>query len=326
MFAKSRLFPVSPRIGGGFEPAQAPGRGADQGGVTRSDDLTSPHDACAGAGLRLVTGGSGEVPARGWRRSHGIRARRGAERGLSPLQRYSFDVDGFLLLEGALDPARVRHLRSVIEGRDLPAPDHTIGRQRFGGGGQLFEWDPLFTDLIDHPWVVAVLRELIGAHVRLDHAYGIIMAPGTAGLGLHGPAEPFDPAQYYLSRHGVPRSGLLAFSWALTDGRPGDGGFGCIPGSHRATVALPEGAESLLVEVPQPAGSLLVFTEALAHCTIPWTGAGRRLVVMLKYSPGNSAWDPSPAAPAATVAAMPEARRRFFQPPSVGGHQPVLDP
>ena len=246
--------------------------------------------------------------------------------GLSSLQQYAFDVDGYLLLDHALDGRTVRRLRSAIEAQRLPAPDGTIGRQRFGGQGQLFEWDPAFTDLIDHPWVVAVLRDLIGSHVRLDHAYGIVMAPGTAGLGLHGPAEPFDPAQYYVSRLGVPRSGLLAFSWALTDGQPGQGGFGCIPGSHRATVALPPGAESMLVEVPQPAGSLLVFTEAMAHCTIPWEGPGPRLVVMLKYSPGNSAWDPEPAAPPATVAAMPEARRLFFQPPSVGGRRPVIEP
>ena len=281
-----------------------------------------------------MTGGSGQTPSRPWRRHRPTRGGReaggggpaGPDRGLSPLQRYRFDIDGFLLLEGALGPDRVGHLLSVIESRGLPAPDHTLERQRFGSQGELFGWDPAFTDLIDHPWVIAVLRDLMGTHVRLDHAYGIAMAPGTAGLGLHGPAEPFDPAQYYVSRLGVPRSGLLAFSWALTDGRPGEGGFGCIPGSHRATVALPEGAESLLVEVPQPAGSLLVFTEALAHCTIPWSGPGRRLVVMLKYSPGNSAWDPSPAAPPSTVAAMPESRRLFFQPPSVGGHRPVIGP
>jgi hypothetical protein len=244
--------------------------------------------------------------------------------GLSPLQRYTFDVQGFLLLERALDPRTVRRLRAAVDAQRLPPPDGTIERQRFGQGGRLFEWDPAFGDLVDHPWVVAVLGDLIGPHVRLDHAYGIIMAPGTAGLGLHGPAEPFDPAQYWLSRMGALRSGLLTFAWSLVDGRPGDGGFGCIPGSHRAETPLPEGAGSLIVEVPQPAGSLLVFTEALAHCTIPWKGDETRLVVMLKYSPGSSAWDPSPAAPPEVVARMPARRQLFFQAPSVGGHQPVV--
>jgi hypothetical protein len=243
---------------------------------------------------------------------------------LSPLQRYIFDVQGFLLLERALEPRAVGRLRAVIDAQRLPRPDGTIERQRFGQGGRLFAWDPVFGDLVDHPWVVAVLADLIGPHVRLDHAYGIVMAPGTAGLGLHGPAEPFDPAQYWVARMGALRSGLLSFSWSLVDGARGEGGFGCIPGSHRAADPLPSGAESLVVEVPQPAGSLLVFTEALAHCTVPWTGRENRFVVMLKYSPGSSAWDPSPAASDEVVAAMPARRRLFFQPPSVGGHSRVL--
>jgi hypothetical protein len=244
--------------------------------------------------------------------------------GLSPLQQYAFDVEGYLLLDQALDARTIRRMTSAIEAQGLPSPDGSIERQRFGQGGRMFEWDPAFADLIDHRWVVAVLGDLIGPHVRLDHAYGIIMAPGTSGLGLHGPAEPFDPAQYWVERMGVMRSGLLSFSWSLVDGAPGQGGFGCIPGSHKASQPLPQGADSLLVEVVQPAGSLLVFTEALAHCTIPWRGPGTRLVVMLKYSPGSSAWDPSPAASPEVVARMPARRQLFFQSPSIGGHRPVL--
>ncbi len=245
--------------------------------------------------------------------------------GLSPLQRYSLDVNGFLLLESALDQATVARMRAVIADQGLPPPGEELATQRFGQAGRLFEWDRTFVDLIDHPWTVAVLRDLIGTHVRLDHAYGIAMSPGTSGLGLHGPAEPFDPAQFYLSRMGALRSGLLAFSWSLTEGRAGQGGFGCIPGSHRSDQPLPPGAESLIVEVPQPAGSLLVFTEALVHCTVPWSGTESRLVAMLKYSPGNSAWDPSPAATDKTVRSMSERQRLFFQPPSVGAHRPTLD-
>lgn len=244
--------------------------------------------------------------------------------GLSPLQRYGFDVQGYLLLERALDRRAVDRMRAAIAAQRLPAPDGTIERQRYGQGGRLFEWDPAFADLIDHPWVLAILSDVIGPHVRLDHAYGIIMAPGTAGLGLHGPAEPFDPAQYWTARMGHLRSGLLSCSWSLVDGGPGQGGFGCIPGSHRASEPLPPGAESLVVEVPQPAGSLLVFTEALAHCTIPWRSPETRLTVLLKYSPGSSAWDPSPAAAPEAVARMPPRRQLFFQAPSVGGHRPVL--
>ena len=158
----------------------------------------------------------------------------------------------------------------------------------------MFAWDRAFCDLLDHPLAIAVLEELIGPYVRLDHAYGIAMRSGTSGLGLHGPAEPFDASQYYVHRMGVIRNGLLSLPWSLSDALPGDGGFGCIPGSHRASTPLPPGAESLVVEVPQSAGSLLVFTEALVHCTVPWQGAATRHALLYKYSPGSTAWDPSP--------------------------------
>jgi hypothetical protein len=172
--------------------------------------------------------------------------------------------------------------------------------------------------------LLAVLADLIGPFARLDHAYGITMRPGTSGLGLHGPMEPFDSSQYYVHRMGAMRSGLLSFSWALSDGGAGEGGFGCIPGSHRASAPLPPGAESLVVEVPQPAGSLLVFTEALMHCTIPWQSAGTRWTLLYKYSPGSTAWDPSPAAPPELVALMSARQQRFFQPPSIGGRTPTI--
>lgn len=246
-------------------------------------------------------------------------------RGLSDLDRYRFDLQGYLLIEEVLDGPTVARLRAAIDAAGLPEADETIGRQRFGQRGALFEWDAGFADLVDHPLALAVLADLIGPYVRLDHAYGITMRPGTSGLGVHGPAEPFDPAQYYVHRMGHMRSGLLTLSWSLSDGGAGDGGFGCVPGSHRAGEPVPAGVDQLVVEVPQPAGSLLVFTEALVHCTVAWRGAGTRWAVLYKYSPGSSAWDGNPAAAPEVVATMTARQQRFFEPPSVGGRRPALD-
>lgn len=248
-----------------------------------------------------------------------------AQAGLRPLDRYTFDLRGYILFEDALNARTTARLRSIIDAQRLPPADGTIERQRFGQNGDLFAWDPAFSELIDHPIALAALATLIGPYVRLDHAYGITMRPGTSGLGLHGPAEPFDASQYYVHRMGAMRSGLLTLSWALVDSGVGDGGFGCIPGSHRASEPLPAGAQSLLAEIPQPAGSLLVFTEALMHCTLPWRGADTRWVLMYKYSPGSTSWGAAPAAPPAVVASMTERQRRFFQPPSVGGRVPTFD-
>jgi ectoine hydroxylase-related dioxygenase (phytanoyl-CoA dioxygenase family) len=241
------------------------------------------------------------------------------------LDRYTLDVRGYLLFDRVLDRPTVARLRAGIDRQHLPPADETIERQRFGHNGDLFAWDQGFCDLIDHPVALAVVAALIGPFVRLDHAYGITMTPGTSGLGLHGPAEPFDASQYYLHRMGAMRSGLLTLSWSLCDGHPGEGGFGCIPGSHKASEPVPPGAERLVVEVPQPAGSLLVFTEALMHCTVPWRGGDTRWAVLYKYSPGSTAWGPSPAASPEVIATMSARQQRFFQPPSVGGRIPTLE-
>jgi hypothetical protein len=243
---------------------------------------------------------------------------------LGRLERYEFDTRGYLLFEDALPPATVATIRAAIDERGLPPPGATVESQRFGWHGAMLGWHQAVRDLIDHPLVVAVLAAFIGPDVRLDHAYGIAMQPGTSGLGLHGPAWPFDPAQYYLHRAGAIRSGLLTFSWSLTGGGPGEGGFGCIPGSHRSAEPVPPGAERLVQEVPQPPGSLLVFTEALVHCTLPWNGPDIRLALLFKYSPGSSSWAATPAAPPDVIGLMTERQRLLLQPPFVGGRTPAL--
>ncbi|MCU1500773.1 MAG: protein involved in biosynthesis of mitomycin antibiotics/polyketide fumonisin [Ilumatobacteraceae bacterium] len=236
-------------------------------------------------------------------------------------ERYSFDVQGFLVRRGALSAHEVRLLRLAVVELGLPRAGDSIQSQRFNGH---LAHDRTFRDLIDHPAIVHVLTELCGPNVRLDHAYGIIMSPGSAGLGLHGGATPHDPAQHYRVEGGRIFNGLVAVQWALVDHRPGEGGFGCIPGSHRANFALPQEHDpGLVTEVPMAAGDLVVFTEALTHCTIPWRGTGERLSLLNKYSPGHLAWGPDYEDLQALAPLMTDRQRRFLQKPAVFGHQPV---
>jgi hypothetical protein len=70
------------------------------------------------------------------------------------------------------------------------------------------------------------------------------------------------------------------------------------PGSHKANFALPEDWKELEVDPPRPwvtpvtgpAGTAIVFTEAMSHGTLPWSGAGERRTVFLKYNPHPIAW------------------------------------
>jgi hypothetical protein len=240
---------------------------------------------------------------------------------MTDAERYSFDVQGFLVRRGALDPDEVRLLRLAVVELGLARAGDSIQSQRFNGH---LGRDSAFRDLIDHPSVLELLIGLCGTTVRLDHAYGIIMSPGSAGLGLHGGGTPHDPSQYYRVEAGRQFNGLVAVQWALVDHRPGDGGFGCIPGSHKANFALPEQHDPQLVaEVPMAAGDAVVFTEALTHCTIPWRGRGERLSLLYKYSPGHLAWGPDYEDLQALAPLLTERQRRLLQKPSVYDHHPV---
>jgi hypothetical protein len=42
--------------------------------------------------------------------------------------------------------------------------------------------------------------------------------------------------------------------------------------------------------VTGPAGTAIVFTEAMSHGTLPWRGAGERRTLFFKYDPGAYAW------------------------------------
>ena len=103
----------------------------------------------------------------------------------------------------------------------------------------------------------------------------------------------------------------------------GDGGFGCISGSHRAEEPLPAGAEAMIEAVPQPAGSLLIFTEGLFHCTVPWRGAEDRFSLLFKFCPGSMAYARLPAVPADVLPELTPRQRALAHPPCVDGH-PLL--
>jgi ectoine hydroxylase-related dioxygenase (phytanoyl-CoA dioxygenase family) len=245
-------------------------------------------------------------------------------RGLTAHERYFFDVNGYLVIEGVLRPDEARRLHDVISARRVATPAGSISSQRIDADFLL--WDQGFRALLDHPAVLARLRDLLGDHLRLDHAYGIVMAPETSGLGLHGGGTPWDPSQYYYAhRDGRIYNGLTTVTWSLVDAGPSHGGFGCIPGSHKAAERLPGNVPAGWVkEIPMPAGSVLIFTEALTHCTLPWKAPYERRAVLFKYAPGHLAWGRHADVSAALRPLLTERQRRLFQPPAVAPHEPVL--
>ncbi|MEY2554731.1 MAG: hypothetical protein QOC57_2591 [Ilumatobacteraceae bacterium] len=239
---------------------------------------------------------------------------------MTPEERYRFDIQGFLVRRHALPAGDVEALNVAVDVLGPPEPGSDLMSQRFSNHLMAAR---RFRDLIDHETIFDIVVEMCGRGVRLDHSYGIIMRPGTSGLGLHGGGTPFDPAQYYSVQAGAIRTGLVAVQWALVDHVAGRGGFMCVPGSHRANFPTPARIDpDLIVEVPLDAGDVVVFTEALAHGTATWRGAGQRRTLLYKYSPGNSAWSHE-VWPAELLEVCTPRQRLMLQPPSVGNHRPV---
>ena len=114
-------------------------------------------------------------------------------------------------------------------------------------------------------------------------------------------------------------NGLTVASWQLTDVNPGDGGFICVPGSHKANMHYKPPVDSPLVVNPSlRAGDMLIFTEALVHGTTTWTSSKQRRSLLYKYSPGHSTWSAADNLEPIRALAQNDLQRDLLRPPSVG--------
>ena len=227
-------------------------------------------------------------------------------------EKFLFDLHGYLVVEDALTPeevaagnAAIEHHVDLVQRREpglAQGAEHLVART---GRGELqqnpltFErpWCEPFRRMLTHPRVVDIFNEILGTGFRLDHGPGLIqMDDETEGHRLHG-GMTFDPSQYHGFTHGRMHCGLCVAAWQLTDVRSGDGGFACIPGSHKANyrptleVLKLDEDWGCVEQVAAPAGSVVIFNEALVHGTLPWRPANRvRRSILFKYSPGFMAW------------------------------------
>jgi hypothetical protein len=209
--------------------------------------------------------------------------------------RYLFDLQGYLSVPEALSAETVEQLNDVVD---------EMAEREMGDGETTHRWFDLlarnrsFRDLIDNSPVLPILEELLGNEFRLDHEYVDLIRSemGPIGTGLHGGAVPFRPAEYYWSGDGQIHSGLVVVAYSLKTVGPDDGGFACVPGSHKSAFAFPDSWKDLadphacVRKVIGSAGSAIIFTEALTHGTLPWRGSHERRTVFYKYSPRSVAW------------------------------------
>ena len=95
----------------------------------------------------------------------------------------------------------------------------------------------------------------------------------------------------YHHQNGTMYCGGVTVTWQLADVRAGDGGFACVPGSHKSQFPMPKGVRTadddlgLIVQPEMKAGDVLFFMDgALTHGTQPWRSERQRRSVLFKYA------------------------------------------
>ena len=162
--------------------------------------------------------------------------------------------------------------------------------------GDLTSADTVFCELIDIPRIIDLLKVIIHDQLRLENTYGFIRRKGFPGLKMHGggafDSNGQDMTLMYRQFNGRIFSGYTAVAFKLTDVSEEEGGFLCVPGSHKANFPIPEELKtfengpnmSLMRGVPGNAGSVVIFTEALCHGATPWTSNRERITLFYKYN------------------------------------------
>ncbi|MCY3857532.1 MAG: phytanoyl-CoA dioxygenase family protein [Gammaproteobacteria bacterium] len=246
---------------------------------------------------------------------------------LTDEEKFRFDLQGYLIVEGVLSKQECQELSDLAdEVWPRTQEDGTYRRT-----GEISRWHQRFLDLADHPKLLPYLIELLGSRVRLDHDYCIFMQKEASRTRLHGGPRILTDHWYHYS-DGIMRNGLTVATYALTDAAEGDGGFACVPGSHKTNFLklFPDDVAWFNREVDyvyQPAmeaGDVLIFTEALIHGTQTWRADHERRALLYKYSPPHSRWGHDVYEPADYPTATPQ-QLRLMAPPSVHAHPPVIE-
>src|SRR5712692_6766515 len=213
-------------------------------------------------------------------------------------ERFFFDNTGYLVLDSLLAEEHVARLREALDRvivrrralqeRGIP---HTGMTQIRGDNIRIFyilDEDPLFLELIDWPAIWPFATGLLNERPH-HHASDAMVEHGPLGRGMGWHQDGHDNAYRGL---GSPIPLLqLKVGYYLTNMTEGGRGNLCvIPGSHKA--AHPPDAEDLqrralfpgALEIRAPAGSAILFHNALWHSHGPWAHAdGARIMLYYAY-------------------------------------------
>lgn len=241
--------------------------------------------------------------------------------------KYLFDMKGWICLPGLVEGDQLaeiheHQMKLVKEPESLPPEE----RNPVGGPSQA---------LLDHPVIVGILNEIVASQqLATEDCYGFTFErtrtdyreAGYDQFKPHGGSGYFNligNSHIYQMLPGKVHSGLTRVVWELNEIKPGDGGTMLASGSHKAAFSRPESLSNRESEIWDtytcPAGSALIFTEALCHTGTRWTNKNRqRLSLFHLYNAVNSRWG-GRSVPKEVIATMPPKRQTLFRAVWVSG-------
>mmetsp|Transcript_8796 Transcript_8796/g.12244 ORF Transcript_8796/g.12244 Transcript_8796/m.12244 type:complete len:361 (+) Transcript_8796:32-1114(+) len=243
---------------------------------------------------------------------------------LTTEERFLFDLNGYLVVRGALSNDEVMELNGAIDEHAGEALARSAKALRNAGEGSAFSekgarrdlggmlaWETdVFRRLLAHPKLAPYLCELCGEGYRLDHQPLVLLQDGDSeGFALHGgplsgdDGVPnggyFNPELQYRCINGQPWNSLLAMAVHLVDAPDGAGGFCVVRGSHKLNFAVPKHyatgtdiafADEFAVQPATKAGDVLFFSEATVHGAKPWKMPYERRLALYRFAPPNFAY------------------------------------
>jgi hypothetical protein len=227
---------------------------------------------------------------------------------LTPAQRYHLDVYGYVVVPNTLTADQVAALKAALqrlktEFLAIGDPIQTVVRNCRVSAlhpnhmhfAHILETAPAILDYVTHPWLVGMAEELVGGAVRLEESEAIINArspdydpAAPRRYGFHTGTRP-DYGTY--SENGLYHCNFVKTLTNLTELGPDDGGTVVIAGSHKVKapqeqiIACAYENPSLIHQVIAPAGSTLLFGEALVHATGQIRSDRERVIIIAGYTP-----------------------------------------
>lgn len=196
---------------------------------------------------------------------------------LTPAQRYFYEVNGYVVLEGVFGPEECRRFIALADRMDAD-PACTYKHDGYPKTPVLTVlsrcawYDPHLLETALHPVLLPIIEEVVGGEVRLEeHQYLINYPDPAAGEvpvreeGWHRGIAPSFGSYQAEGRYCC----LFAKAFIyLTDNGPGEGTW-VVPGSHKVETPGKELRQfldpTLARQLEARAGDVLILSETLIH-------------------------------------------------------------